>query len=166
MTKRLIFISGTMGVGKTTVSKLLFTELNNSVFLDGDWCWSINPFIVNEENKIMVIENICFLINSFIKNTTLQNIIFCWVMNKQEIIDEIRNRLIGEYNFYHFTLLTDTDFLKSHLEKDTKNGLRENYDIEQAVEYMEQYKKINSVKIDNVENDIYATVGKIKDYLK
>jgi broad-specificity NMP kinase len=87
--KRLIFISGTMGIGKTTISKLLSKELKNSVFLDGDWCWNINPFIVNDENKKMVIENICFLLNSFIKNTTIKDIIFCWVMNKQEIIEEI-----------------------------------------------------------------------------
>jgi shikimate kinase len=46
--KRLIFISGTMGIGKTTISKLLLKELKNSVFLDGDWCWNINPFNVNK----------------------------------------------------------------------------------------------------------------------
>lgn len=42
--KTLFMIGGTMGVGKTAVGKLLKEELNNSVFLDGDWCWDASPF--------------------------------------------------------------------------------------------------------------------------
>jgi broad-specificity NMP kinase len=40
-----------MGVGKTTTCKELSKKLQNSVWLDGDWCWMIDPFVVNEENK-------------------------------------------------------------------------------------------------------------------
>ena len=40
-----------MGVGKTTVSHLLKKELHHSVMLDGDWCWDMHPFIVNDETK-------------------------------------------------------------------------------------------------------------------
>ena len=47
-----------MGVGKTTTCEELSKKLQNSVWLDGDWCWMINPFVVNEENKRMVINNI------------------------------------------------------------------------------------------------------------
>ena len=47
-----------MGVGKTTTCKELSKKLQNSVWLDGDWCWMINPFVVNEENKRLVINNI------------------------------------------------------------------------------------------------------------
>jgi len=48
MKKKLIIINGTMGVGKSTISKALYKNLENSVWLDGDWCWMMNPFIVNE----------------------------------------------------------------------------------------------------------------------
>jgi len=58
-------IGGTMGIGKTTVSQYLKTELNNSVFLDGDWCWDMHPFQVTDETKEMVIRNICALLNNF-----------------------------------------------------------------------------------------------------
>ncbi|MBQ4087884.1 MAG: AAA family ATPase, partial [Clostridia bacterium] len=37
--KTLYMIGGTMGVGKTTVCQQLKRDLQNSVFLDGDWCW-------------------------------------------------------------------------------------------------------------------------------
>ena len=64
--KKLIIINGTMGVGKTTVSERLYKSLENSFWLDGDSCWYMNPFVVNEENKKMVIENISFILNNFI----------------------------------------------------------------------------------------------------
>lgn len=64
--KQVYLIGGTMGVGKTTTCRLLKEKLENSVFLDGDWCWDMHPFIVNEETRKMVMENIVFLLNQFI----------------------------------------------------------------------------------------------------
>ena len=87
--KRIYIIGGTMGIGKTTVSQLIKRKLDNSVFLDGDWCWDAHPFQVTEETKKMVLENICFLLNQFIHCSAYQNIIFCWVLHEQNIIDTI-----------------------------------------------------------------------------
>ena len=67
--KKLYLIGGTMGVGKTTTCQVLKTKLDKSVFLDGDWCWDMHPFMVNEETKKLVLENIWFsnsLINIFL----------------------------------------------------------------------------------------------------
>ena len=69
MNKKLIIINGTMGVGKTTISKMLYKELENSFWLDGDNCWMMNPFIVNEENKKMVVDNITYILKSQIKSS-------------------------------------------------------------------------------------------------
>lgn len=63
--KQLYIIGGTMGVGKTTICQKLKKELSNCVFLDGDWCWDANPFLVNEETKKMAMQNICFMLNQF-----------------------------------------------------------------------------------------------------
>ena len=54
MIKKLYMIGGTMGVGKTTVCQQLKRDLQNSVFLDGDWCWDASPFQVTNETKVMV----------------------------------------------------------------------------------------------------------------
>jgi adenylate kinase family enzyme len=160
--KRLIFISGTMGVGKTTISEILLKELNNSVFLDGDWCWNINPFIANDENKNMVMKNICFLLNSFINNSNIENIIFCWVMNKQEIIDTLISK-IGKYDeFYHFTLMITPELLRKHFNDDIEAGKREINDVEKAIEYINDYNLINSIKIEVKENNIMEIVNEIK----
>ena len=67
--KQLFLIGGPMGVGKTTVCQQLKQKLPGSVFLDGDWCWDANPFLVNEETKAMVLDNICHLLNNFLRCT-------------------------------------------------------------------------------------------------
>ena len=54
--KKLIIINGTMGVGKSTVSKELNQRLKKSIWLDGDWCWMMNPWDFSEENKSMVLD--------------------------------------------------------------------------------------------------------------
>ena len=36
--KQVYIIGGPMGVGKTTVCRMMKNRLNRCVFLDGDWC--------------------------------------------------------------------------------------------------------------------------------
>ena len=91
--KTLYMIGGTMGVGKTTVCQQLKRDLQNSVFLDGDWCWDASPFQVTDETRVMVIDNICYLLNNFLKCSVYENIIFCWVMHEQSIINSIIEKL-------------------------------------------------------------------------
>ena len=67
--KRVILICGTMGVGKTRTCRELQKVLDKNVFLDGDWCWDADPFQVTEETKEMVMCNICYLLNSFLRCT-------------------------------------------------------------------------------------------------
>ena len=80
--KKLILINGTMGAGKTTTCQELLKLLQPCVFLDGDWCWNMNPFIVNEETKQIVVKNISFMLNNFIACSEFEYIIFCWVMQE------------------------------------------------------------------------------------
>ena len=82
-----------MGVGKTATCQVLKQKSDNSVFLDGDWCWDMHPFQVTQETKKMVLESIAFLLNNFIHCPAYENIIFCWVMHEQGIIDDILSRL-------------------------------------------------------------------------
>ena len=79
--KTLYMIGGPMGVGKTSVCRELQRRLDRSVFLDGDWCWDSHPFQVTEETCAMVTENICFLLNQFLRCSAYDHIIFCWVMH-------------------------------------------------------------------------------------
>ena len=62
--KNLIIVGGTMGVGKTATCRELQKILPRNVFLDGDWCWDMHPFVVTEETKAMVNGNIAHLLTA------------------------------------------------------------------------------------------------------
>ncbi len=147
--KNLIFIGGTMGVGKTTTSKLLKKLLPNCVFLDGDWCWDMSPFKVAPETQKLVVDNICFLLNNFLKCTEFDNVIFCWVLHKQSIIDDIISRLDSDnYNLFNYSLVCSQEALKQRLQKDVENKQREEEIISRSIERIEMYNDLDTKKID------------------
>ena len=68
-------------------------KIENSVFLDGDWCWNMEPFQVTEETKAMVMNNITHILNNFLACSAYDHVIFCWVLHEQEILDTLLSRL-------------------------------------------------------------------------
>ena len=151
-TKKLYLIGGPMGVGKTTAGQLLKIRLDNCVFLDGDWCWDMEPFQVTTETKKMVIENICFLLNNFIRCPAYENIIFSWVMQEQMIVDNIISRLNTENcSIIKLSLICTEKTLQERLEKDVADGVRKSDVIPRGLAYLPLYSKVGSVKIDTSE---------------
>jgi len=147
--KNIYIIGGTMGIGKTTVSKQLMKLLPDAVFLDGDWCWQADPFQVTTETKAMVMDNICYLLNNFIRCQAYSNVIFCWVMHKQEIIDEIFLRLDTENHRVHaISLVADEEALTARLMKDVTAGERQQDVIERSIARIPLYKSLDTIKID------------------
>lgn len=45
---KLIIITGSPCVGKTTVTERLFELYENSAHFDGDWAWRVNPFSIED----------------------------------------------------------------------------------------------------------------------
>ncbi|NME35169.1 MULTISPECIES: AAA family ATPase [Fusobacterium] len=147
--KKLYIIKGTMGIGKTTVSKLLKNSLDRSVFLDGDWCWDMSPFIVNEETKKMVIDNIIYLLNNFLKCSEYKNIIFCWVLNLKEVEKEILSRLnLEKVEVFSISLVCNELELEKRLKKDIELGLRKEEIILKSKERLKDYKNHEGIKIE------------------
>lgn len=147
--KKLFLIGGTMGVGKTTTCQLLKTQLPNAVFLDGDWCWDADPFTVTEETKAMVQDNICHLLNNFIHCTAYNNIIFCWVMHEQQIIDNIL-AAINTHNceVKPISLVCSAEVLRLRLSTDIEAGKRKPDIIERSISRLPLYEKLDTIKID------------------
>ncbi|HOQ14639.1 MAG TPA: AAA family ATPase [Bacillota bacterium] len=147
--KNIYLIGGTMGVGKTATCRIMKYKLNNSVFLDGDWCWDMHPFQVTEETKKMVQENICFLLNNFIKCSLYENIIFCWVMHEQHIIDYITSHINTQNCKVHaISLVCSEAALQARLIKDVEAGIRTEDIIKRSVERLPLYEKLNTIKVD------------------
>ncbi|WP_254306727.1 AAA family ATPase [Clostridium sp. 001] len=149
MTKNLILINGTMGVGKTAASKELQKLLPKCVFLDGDWCWNISPFIVTDETKRMVIDNITYMLNNFISCSEYENIIFCWVMHMQSILDDVLSRINEKgCKVYKFSLICSEKSLIERITKDIENGTRTEDVIDRSVPRLNNYLKMDTDKID------------------
>jgi len=148
MMKNLFLIGGTMGAGKTATCQVLKQKLNNSIFLDGDWCWDMHPFQVTEETKQMVIENICFLLNNFIRCSAYENIIFCWIMHQQPIIDDIISRLdTTNCEVHSISLICNKYALQARLQKDVAAGVRTKDVIQRRIERIPLYEKLNTCKV-------------------
>ena len=162
--KKLYLIGGTMGVGKTTVCQILKQKLEQAVFLDGDWCWDAHPFQVNEETKAMVMDNICYLLNNFLSCSAYRNIIFCWVMHEQSIVDSILSRLcLEDCEVKNVSLICSREALSRRLEKDIRAGIRQRDVLERSVDRLKLYRTLNTVKVDVSEISVEEAAERIME---
>ena len=161
--KTLYIIGGSMGVGKTTVCQQLKRELQNSVFLDGDWCWDANPYLLTAETKVMVMDNICYLLNNFLKCSVYDHIIFCWVMREQRIIDSIIEQLDTKNCIVHcISLIANETTLENRLSNDVQRGIRSADVIRKSIAKIPLYQTLKTVKIHTDNKTVAAIVREIK----
>ena len=159
--KTLYLIGGTMGVGKTAVCRELKKVLPNAVFLDGDWCWDMDPFLVTPETKAMVMENICFCLNNFLHCGPLDHVIFCWVMHEQQIIDQILSRLDTENcRVVKLSLTCSEAALRRRLQRDIDAGLRQPDILDRSPARLPLYASLDTMKLDTT-NLIVEEAAKI-----
>lgn len=161
--KTLYLIGGTMGVGKTAVGQQLKRDLPGSVFLDGDWCWDADPFQVTEETKVMVLDNICYLLNNFLHCSAYENVIFSWVMHEQGIIDTILDRLDTKGCAVKCISLTVSEqALRERLREDIRSGLRAPDITARSIERLPLYTALNTVKVDTDGKSVQAVADAIR----
>jgi len=147
--KTLYLIGGTMGVGKTTVCRELKNQLPRSVFLDGDWCWDMNPFVVTEETKAMVLDNITTLLKNFLRCSAYDHVIFCWVMHQQAILDQILSRLdLTGVTVVPVSLVCSQEVLLQRLNQDVSAGLRQPDILLRSPQRLLLYDALDTHKID------------------
>lgn len=147
--KKLFMIGGTMGVGKTATCQILKKKLDHAVFLDGDWCWDADPFLVNEETKAIVMDNICHLLNNFIRCSAYENVIFCWVMHEQSILEALLSRLdVSDCKVKTVSLVISPEALAKRLGKDIEAGVRQPDVLARSLNRIPLYQALNTLKID------------------
>ena len=146
--KTLYLIGGPMGVGKTAVSQALKRRLKNAVCLDGDNCWDADPFQVTDETKAMVLDNFCHILNNFLRCSAYENVLFCWVMHEQGIIDDILSHLdTRSCTIKCISLIADPETIQRRLAGDIARGLRTDDVIARSMERLTHYPSLNTIKI-------------------
>ena len=155
--KRLLFIGGAPGVGKSKVAHELLRLVKNSIWLDGDDLWRMQPFVVNEAMTNMVERNIQFVLRSFLK-AGFMHVFFTWVLHDQAIIDRILEGLDDErFQFSMFTLVCDKRTLLTRLSQDSERTT----DVELALKRLRQTERLSSQKTDTIDRGPEAIAKEI-----
>ena len=162
--KRLIFVNGTMGVGKSAVSRELKHMLAPCAFLDGDWCWDMVPFTVTEETKALVLDNAAYLLNGFLRCSAVENVLFCWVMPARSVIDALRARIAAEHSFRLFTLTASEDTLRARLAGDILAGRRTEDVVARSLAYAPLYEEdMGGTRVNTEGADVHSIARRIAD---
>ena len=118
--QRLIIITGSPCVGKTTVTDRLYTEYQNSAFFDGDWAWCVHPFSVEDPRLRNGDKTMSFALSTYLRSG-FDYVFFSSVVAVNE---EIRGAIVKDitakgYSVLGFTLTCSEDTL---LERHKKRG--------------------------------------------
>ena len=100
--KKLIFIHGPNGVGKSTLCKHLLGQLPNSAWLESEWCRMTNPFTFNPEIIAMVERNMTYLLRNYLECNMLEYVIFNYALHgpRRQIAANVFHNLEGlEFQF-------------------------------------------------------------------
>ena len=114
--KTLYMIGGPMGVGKTTVSRELMHLLPRCAFLDGDWCWCVNPFSVKDKRLRNGDKSMSFVLSNYI-TSGFDYVFFASVVLTDNKIREniLKDITATDYEVIGFTLTcSEETLIKRH----------------------------------------------------
>jgi len=105
---KLILIGGEAWTGKSTCAGLLFKQLDNSAWLDGDDVWRVNPWKVDDPRLRTSDINMAFVLQTYLQSKFENVILSSIVLSVPAITERILQRIKDvEYELVSFTLLCD-----------------------------------------------------------
>ena len=119
---KLILLSGSPCVGKTTVGQYLFGQYENSAYLDGDWCWCVNPFSVKDKRLRNGDKSMSFVLSNYL-NSEFEYVFFTSVVLTDPTIREniLKDIAATDYEVIGFTLTCSEETLvKRHDQRGDK----------------------------------------------
>lgn len=163
MKKKLVIVNGAPGVGKTTTCRELQRLLDRSVWLDGDWCWMANPWIVTEETRRMAEGNMVFLLDRFLNCSEYRFVLFSWIFRSDEVFKHILDCLqTKDFVLQKFTLTCDENAFRDRLEA----AGREKDKIAGCLKSLRSCEATDSVKIDTTGKSIEKVAIILHDRIK
>jgi broad-specificity NMP kinase len=102
--QKLIIITGSPCVGKTTVADSLFESYENAAYFDGDWAWRVNPFSISDPRLRNGDKTMSFALSTYL-NSSFDYVIFSSVV---VIGEEIRKAIINDITAKNYTTIAFT----------------------------------------------------------
>ena len=160
MQKKLVIVNGPPGIGKTATCRVLQQLLQRSVWLDGDWCWMANPWVVTEETMEMAENNMAFLLNSFLNCSEYEVVLYSWIFRSDEVFRKILNRLkTKDFILYKCTLTCRPDVFRKRL----LDAGREESKIPMCIESLYQCEQTETEKVDTAEKPVEEVARILRD---
>lgn len=110
--QKLIILSGSPCVGKTTVATRLFEACDNSALCDGDWMWCVNPFSVADPRLRNGDKNMSFVLSTYLNSgfdyVILSSVV---VMYERIRVPILRDITASDFETVAFTLTCSEETL-------------------------------------------------------
>lgn len=158
--KKLIFVNGPAGVGKTSTCRRLLEKMKNIAWLESDWCWMLNvePSAFTPETEQMVVSNISHILRNYYGCSVVENVIFNWVLHRRHLFDRVMTNINDlDYNIIWITLICNKE---EHLRRMIKDGRSESR-INRSIHYRYLYEGLSNPIIDTTELSIDETAEQI-----
>ena len=108
--KKLLFLCGPNGIGKTTISKKIIDILPNSAYVDSDPCRVMNPFVLNDVSIPTISKNISDLIVNYFNCPLVETVIFTYGFHgrRKKVFNNVLSNISDiEHNFIPILLWCD-----------------------------------------------------------
>lgn len=168
MAKKLIFICGPNGVGKSTTGRELISNIENSAFVDSDLCALRNPFL-NTEGIDIGRQFMLFMLTKYLECSIYETIIWAYGFhghrkaNFTEIMKKLRE-VNRDFDFIPIILTCDLDENIKRMKSDNRDEAR----IERAINntriiYKDYpFPSINTTKL-TLKETVYEVKSLIED---
>jgi hypothetical protein len=118
----LILLGGPPGIGKTTVARLVWQELDHCAWLEGDAVWQIRPFEATLASTQLAESNIRAVLGNYLRSGYAY-VLFSWVLHRRDLIERIVTPLSDLAEQVHqFTLVATREVLQERFELDASRG--------------------------------------------
>ena len=156
MKSKLILIGGEAWTGKSTCAEILFKQLVNSAWLDGDDVWRVNPWQIDDPRLRTSDLNMAFVIQTYLQSMFEYVILSSIVLSIPAITERILRMIKGvEYELVSFTLLCDEPTL-------TKRAKERDNNHTPKFMFLEQTRKLeNTIKIETTNRSPKEVVDKM-----
>ena len=141
--KKLILLGGPIESDRIKVAQKLNHKLSNSMMFEGSWCTQFDPTLKNPETFIMILNDIHYLLNSFLENSKIEHVVFSWIMDEQEIIEQILSGLnLTDVKVIPVSLVPSIQNVTLKFSDDSKQ-------IDQIISRLLKYQSLATIKYDN-----------------